>query len=100
MPLFRLRKQKRSKRVRKLFKVVQLLYKRYVYDTSFRHKCLYQNCEHFYEIKVEKSLDFRGNMSRIYKEIAYSLIKSGGGNGPMKPGNLLIQGAKSGGDER
>ena len=26
-----------------------------------------------------------------------SLIKSGGGNGPMKPGNLFIQGAKSGG---
>ncbi len=25
-----------------------------------------------------------------------SLIKSGGGNGPMKPGNLHLQGAKSG----
>ena len=33
----------------------------------------------------------------MYKEIAYSLIKSGGGNGPMKPGNLIYQGAKSGG---
>ena len=33
-------------------------------------------------------------------EIAYSLIKSGGGNGPMKPGNLLIQGAKSGGKRK
>ena len=30
-------------------------------------------------------------------ELHISLIKSGGGNGPMKPGNLLIQGAKSGG---
>jgi hypothetical protein len=26
-----------------------------------------------------------------------SLIKSGGGTGPVKPGNLLMQGAKSGG---
>ena len=26
-----------------------------------------------------------------------SLIKSGGGNGPMKPGNLRKRGAKSGG---
>ena len=33
-------------------------------------------------------------------ELHTSLIKSGGGNGPMKPGNLLSQGAKSGGDER
>ncbi len=36
----------------------------------------------------------------MYKEIAYSLIKSGGGNGPMKPGNLFIQGAKSGGKRK
>jgi hypothetical protein len=28
------------------------------------------------------------------------LIKSGGGNGPVKPGNLLIQGAKSGGETK
>ena len=27
-------------------------------------------------------------MSKIYMQTAYSLIKSGGGNGPMKPGNL------------
>jgi hypothetical protein len=33
----------------------------------------------------------------IIKQLHTSLIKSGGGNGPMKPGNLLIQGAKSGG---
>ena len=33
-------------------------------------------------------------------ELHTSLIKSGGGNGPMKPGNLLMQGAKSGGNER
>ena len=34
-------------------------------------------------------------------QTAYSLIKSGGGNGPMKPGNLRKRGAKSGGkDER
>ena len=38
--------------------------------------------------KIEKSVDFFRKTSRIYKEIAYSLIKSGGGNGPMKPGNL------------
>ena len=37
-----------------------------------------------YEIRV----DFLMKNGRIYKEIAYSLIKSGGGNGPMKPGNL------------
>ncbi len=29
-------------------------------------------------------------------EILLILIKSGGGNGPMKPGNLRQQGAKSG----
>ena len=28
------------------------------------------------------------------------LIKSGGGNGPVKPGNLFIQGAKSGGETK
>ena len=33
-------------------------------------------------------------------ELHISLIKSGGGNGPMKPGNLLKRGAKSGGNER
>ena len=39
---------------------------------------------------------------RLFKEDVYkrqqlnSLIKSGGGNGPMKPGNLRMQGAKSG----
>ena len=30
-------------------------------------------------------------------ELHTSLIKSGGGNGPMKPGNLQKRGAKSGG---
>ena len=34
------------------------------------------------------------------QELHTSLIKSGGGNGPMKPGNLLIQGAKSGGERK
>ena len=29
-----------------------------------------------------------------------SLIKSGGGNGPMKPGNLRKRGAKSGGETK
>ena len=38
---------------------------------------------------MEIILDFSEKISRIYKEIAYSLIKSGGGNGPMKPGNLV-----------
>lgn len=28
------------------------------------------------------------------------LIKSGGGNGPVKPGNLRVQGAKSGGERK
>jgi len=27
-------------------------------------------------------------MNIMYMKIAYSLIKSGGGNGPVKPGNL------------
>ena len=39
-------------------------------------------------------------MIKIYTELHISLIKSGGGNGPMKPSNLFIQGAKSGGNER
>ena len=38
--------------------------------------------------KCEIRVDFLMKNSKIYKEIAYSLIKSGGGNGPMKPGNL------------
>ena len=33
-------------------------------------------------------------------EFNTSLIKSGGGNGPMKPGNLRKRGAKSGGKTR
>ena len=33
-------------------------------------------------------------------ELHTSLIKSGGGNGPMKPGNLRKRGAKSGGETK
>ena len=33
-------------------------------------------------------------------ELHISLIKSGGGNGPMKPGNLRKRGAKSGGETK
>ena len=41
-------------------------------------------------------------MGEVYNtaELHTSLIKSGGGNGPMKPGNLYLQGAKSVGNER
>ena len=46
---------------------------------------------------LRKSIDKTGNMDIIFVELHTSLIKSGGGNGPMKPGNLLSQGAKSGG---
>jgi hypothetical protein len=41
------------------------------------------------------SLDFSGGFCIIRVQLN-SLIKSGGGNGPMKPGNLRMQGAKSG----
>ena len=51
-------------------------------------------------IKIIKTIDNFEIMNIIYVELHTSLIKSGGGNGPMKPGNLLIQGAKSGGNER
>ena len=55
-------------------------------------------CEQFDKAFVEKSIDFLKKPDKITKEIAYSLIKSGGGNGPMKPGNLAkSKGAKSGG---
>ena len=47
--------------------------------------------------KERKMLDKSGIIDIITFELHTSLIKSGGGNGPMKPGNLLIQGAKSGG---
>ncbi len=40
-------------------------------------------------------LDIRGGFCIIEVQLN-SLIKSGGGNGPMKPGNLQKQGAKSG----
>ena len=42
----------------------------------------------FYAKNQEKTVDNFEKILIIYKEIAYSLIKSGGGNGPMKPGNL------------
>ena len=38
--------------------------------------------------------------SAIMQKKTEHLIKSGGGNGPVKPGNLRRQGAKSGGDYR
>ena len=47
-----------------------------------------------------ETLDKRKYLDIIIRQLHTSLIKSGGGNGPMKPGNLLIQGAKSGGNER
>ena len=50
--------------------------------------------------KERKMLDKYGKIDIITIELHTSLIKSGGGNGPMKPGNLLSQGAKSGGNER
>ena len=37
---------------------------------------------------MNKSLDKSGKYDNIPEKNAYSLIKSGGGNGPMKPGNL------------
>ena len=45
-------------------------------------------------------LDKYEKIDIITYELHTSLIKSGGGNGPMKPGNLLIQGAKSGGKRK
>ena len=42
-------------------------------------------------------MNFLRILAIITQELHTSLIKSGGGNGPMKPGNLFIQGAKSGG---
>jgi hypothetical protein len=51
-------------------------------------------------LKKRKNILTFGRKYVKYTRTAYSLIKSGGGNGPMKPGNLLIQGAKSGGNER
>ena len=45
-------------------------------------------------------LTFHKKRVQYFYKLHTSLIKSGGGNGPMKPGNLLIQGAKSGGNER
>ena len=47
--------------------------------------------------RENKMLDKIPKIDIITIELHTSLIKSGGGNGPMKPGNLLIQGAKSGG---
>ena len=50
--------------------------------------------------KGRKTLDKSLKIDIITIELHTSLIKSGGGNGPMKPGNLLIQGAKSGGKRK
>ena len=49
---------------------------------------------------IEKYLTNREKSIKYTLQLHTGLIKSGGGNGPMKPGNLLIQGAKSGGNER
>ena len=46
---------------------------------------------------VKYIVDFLDGLCKINWNLIKSLIKSGGGNGPMKPGNLFIQGAKSGG---
>jgi len=46
-------------------------------------------------------LTFIKTYVKIFIEIIkYNLIKSGGGNGPVKPGNLRLQGAKSGRNAR
>ena len=37
---------------------------------------------------MNKTLDKSGKYDKIPEKNAYSLIKSGGGIGPMKPGNL------------
>ena len=49
---------------------------------------------------MNKTLDKSGKYDKIPEKNAYSLIKSGGGIGPMKPGNLRKCGAKSGGNDR
>ena len=36
-------------------------------------------------------------MYNLYAKLDTTLIKRGRGNGPVKPGNLRMQGAKSGG---
>ena len=45
-------------------------------------------------------LDKRKLSAIIITQLHTSLIKSGGGNGPMKPGNLRKCGAKSGGETK
>ena len=42
----------------------------------------------FYDKLREVSLDKAGKSAKIAVEKSNTLIKSGGGNGPMKPGNL------------
>ena len=42
----------------------------------------------FFVKKVEKGIDISCKTAIILYELHTSLIKSGGGNGPMKPGNL------------
>jgi len=49
---------------------------------------------------MKKSLDNGEKTDILSQENSIHLIKSGGGNGPMKPGNLRKQGAKSGGKSR
>lgn len=44
-------------------------------------------------------IDKAANLAIIAKKTEH-LIKSGGGNGPVKPGNLRVQGAKSGGERK
>ena len=51
--------------------------------------------------RVEKNLlTFFQNLCRILENCIQSLIKSGGGNGPMKPGNLFIKVPNPAADER
>ena len=68
----------------------------YLYSISFWNKSPYGNCKLLPQ-NMTISLDKCEKADIIIQQLHTSLIKSGGGNGPMKPGNLIIQGAKSGG---
>jgi hypothetical protein len=60
----------------------------FVYFNRKAAKSLYRICKRLDLKNLKKVLTFCGIIVK-YTGIAYSLIKSGGGNGPMKPGNLV-----------
>ena len=71
----------------KIFQEFHLLIYSVIIITVFR-PFVHKGIVNFFVKKVEKGIDFSYKNAIITQNCIFCLIKSGGGNGPMKPGNL------------